>query len=167
MKLDQPRPLNADERLILQALLAPDFPGSSELRAQIQGAVVVGRCDCGCPTVDIEVSGSALRSSVAVRGRLAPCEGRVVPEADEPPGDIILFVDDGYLSCLEYVSYNDPSPTQWPPLERVEVSLVLKQAISAVRGPVWGPGSTRRGFNASLVVLTDDPDGNSTRRGRA
>jgi hypothetical protein len=124
VKFDQPRALNADERLILGALLAPDFPGSSELRDQVRDAKVVGKCDCGCPTVDIEVSRSATRSSVVVRDRLAPYEGRVVPEADEPSGDIILFVDDGYLSCLEYVSYSDPSPTQWPPLDRVQVSLI-------------------------------------------
>jgi hypothetical protein len=30
------------------------------------------------------------------------------------PGDIIVFVDDGLLSCLEYVSYDDPSPAEWP-----------------------------------------------------
>jgi hypothetical protein len=43
---------------------------------------------------------------------------------DEAAGDIILFVDGGYLSCLEYVSYDDPSPTVWPSLDRVEVALV-------------------------------------------
>ncbi|HTW07997.1 MAG TPA: hypothetical protein VME46_10820 [Acidimicrobiales bacterium] len=41
--------------------------------------------------------------------------------AGEPPGDIILFVDDGRLSCLEYVSYDEPSPAEWPPLDRVRV----------------------------------------------
>lgn len=121
VQLDQPRPLNDDERAVLQALLAPDFPGVSELRAQVPDAVVVGKCDCGCPTIDIQVTGSSPRSTVVSKNRLAPYEGRVAPLDDEPIGDIILFVDDGFLTCLEYVPYDDPSPTTWPSLDRIEV----------------------------------------------
>jgi hypothetical protein len=67
------------------------------------------------------VSDVAPRSSVVTKSRLAPYEGRISPQADEPSGDIILFVDDGSLSYLEYASYDDPAPTAWPSLERIEV----------------------------------------------
>jgi hypothetical protein len=33
------------------------------------------------------------------------------PLADEPEGDVILFVKDGRLSYLEYVYYTDRAPT--------------------------------------------------------
>lgn len=52
--------------------------------------------------------------------RLLPAEGRVRPVGDEPSGDIIVFVDDGKLSYLEYVYYGDP-PSAWPSLDRVEL----------------------------------------------
>ena len=119
VNLDEPRPLSKPERLILEALLTLDFPGVAELRAQISRVQVVGACDCGCPTIDLEVPMDVAASPVETRARLAPVEGRVIPLAAEPPGEIILFVDGGRLSCLEYVSYDDPSPSEWPSLDRV------------------------------------------------
>jgi hypothetical protein len=35
-----------------------------------------------------------------------------VPTADEPPATVILFVDDGRLSYLEYVYYSESPPTR-------------------------------------------------------
>ena len=86
--------------------------------------MIVGKCDCGCPTVDIQVNGGAPSSSVEPKNRLAPYGGRVAALDGEPTGDIILFVDDGYLSCLEYVYYTDHPPAAWPALDRVEVAEV-------------------------------------------
>ena len=83
---------------------------------------VIGKCDCGCPTVDLLVLPDVRRSGVETRSRTAPVEGLVAPVGDEPPGDIILFVDDGRLSYLEYVSYSDSPPSEWPPLDRVTVT---------------------------------------------
>ena len=122
MRLDDPRLLNEAEKRIMAALLAPDFPGVGELRAQVADALVVGRCDCGCPTVELLVPPDAPSSMVTTHARLAPVEGHVTPIADEPPGDIILFVDDGRMTCLEYVSYDDPAPSEWPTLDRLTVT---------------------------------------------
>ncbi len=121
MKFDVPRSLSDAERLVLEALLAPQFPGVAELRAQLVHVQVVGKCGCGCPTVDLFVPLNAVPSPLKTSNRLAPVEGRVMPIADEPPGEIILFVDDGRLSCLEYVSYDEPSPAEWPSLDRITV----------------------------------------------
>ncbi len=121
MQLDQPRSLNEAEKQILGALLEPEFPGVVELRTQVPHTMVVGRCDCGCPTVDLAVSNDVPRSSVKVRARLAPVEAQVAPVKDEPPGEIILFVDDGRLSSLEYVFYVDTPPSRWPSLDRLTV----------------------------------------------
>lgn len=122
VRLDHPRPLNEAEHRVLGALLAEDFPGVDELRAQVPRAMVVGRCDCGCPTVDLEVPEDIPASSAtSTTPRLAPVEGRVRSIGDEPTGDILLFVDDGRMTCLEYVTYQDPSPTEWPSLDRISV----------------------------------------------
>jgi hypothetical protein len=121
VELDEPRPLSQPELLILTALLAPDFPGAAELRLQLPAVRVVGKCDCGCPTVDLAVPTDVAPSPAQTRARLAPVEGRVTPAASELRDDIILFVDDGRLSSLEYVSYDKPRPSEWPPLDRVRV----------------------------------------------
>jgi hypothetical protein len=114
-----PRPLNDDERAVLGRLLTRDFQGVQALREQAADVQVVGRCDCGCPSVDLEPLPELSRSDQV--GRLAPVELEVAPEADEPPGEIILFVDDGRLSYLEYVFYSDSPPKSWPTVERLSV----------------------------------------------
>jgi len=63
-------------------------------------------------------SGQRPRSSVQT---LAHSEGRVTPLGDEPVGEIIVFVEDGYLSSFEYVSYSDPPTAEWPSLDRIEI----------------------------------------------
>lgn len=113
------RSLSASELRMLNGLLDHDFPGAAELRAQVPHLSVVGRCSCGCPTVEFSVSPDAPRSPVETPTQLVPIEGRVTAKDDEPTADIILFVDDGRLASLEYVSYSDSSPDDWPSPDRV------------------------------------------------
>jgi hypothetical protein len=115
----QPRSLSAEERAVLDHLLSVDFEGADVLRRQAVEARVVGRCDCGCPTIDIETSAPSLVE--ASQARLAPVEGRVVPRADEPPAEVLLFLDGGRLSCLELVWYGEAPPSSWPTTDRVEL----------------------------------------------
>jgi hypothetical protein len=112
-----PRPLNDDETAVLRFLLQPEFNGVEQLRAQLAGLRVVGKCDCGCPTVDFEVDANAPASPLA--GSLSPVEARVSPEADEPVGDLILFIKNGRLSSMEYVFYTDKPPLRWPSPDRL------------------------------------------------
>jgi hypothetical protein len=119
VQVSPPRPLSAAEEGVLRLLLTLDFPGVEELRAQIPHAMVVARCDCGCPTVELRVPPNVPVSPVTAPNRLPPVEGRVLPAADGPPADVILFVDDGRLSSLELVWYGDRPPAEWPPLDRV------------------------------------------------
>ena len=44
------------ESTVLGMLLSAQFPGADALREQARYAVAVGRCDCGCPSVYLEVS---------------------------------------------------------------------------------------------------------------
>ncbi|AHH99822.1 hypothetical protein GCM10010174_44890 [Kutzneria viridogrisea] len=98
------RALTARERDTLNALLARDFPGAAELRAQAASARVVGTCTCGCPTVDLAVDESAPRS-VATRA-----EAEVAGQA----AGVILFVHEGLLSLLEYWEVAEQRATQFP-----------------------------------------------------
>ena len=107
------RPLSDTERRVLGVLLAMDFPGAPELRAQVDTTVVSGRCACGCPSVDLVVEGVV---------PLAPVTSRTPVSADvegEFAGGLILFVDEGRLSGLEYYTVEDVTPSDWPDLRQL------------------------------------------------
>ena len=112
-----PRPLTDDEERVLRRILDADFRGVAALLEQFVGVQVVGHCDCGCPSIDLQPRPGSARSDQA--GRLAPVELLVTPVADEPPGGVILFVDDGQLSYLEYVYYSEAPPSEWPSDDRL------------------------------------------------
>lgn len=47
-------------------------------------------------------------------GRVVPTELQIEPDEGGIPGTVILFVDDGRLSYLEYVYYTGEVPITWP-----------------------------------------------------
>jgi hypothetical protein len=107
------RPLSETESRVLSVMLALDFPGAPELRAQVSSARVVGRCSCGCPTIDIKVSDDVDRAVVQ-------SETPVDANVDGIPGaGLIVFVRDGRLSCLEYYFSEDPPPNDFPPTDLI------------------------------------------------
>ena len=118
----EPRPLNAAELAVLDLLLAPDFPGVDALRRQLSHVRVVGRCPCGCATVDLDVERGSCPPAPG-RGRPIPSEAEVLTDAGAPLGGIIVFLKDGYLSTLEIYSVG-PEPIRiWPQLDRLRPTL--------------------------------------------
>jgi len=116
-KMFHMRPLSETERGVLGVLLAMDFPGASELRAQVDSTVVAGSCACGCPTVDLVVEGDLPPARVTSR---TP----VTAEVDGVlGGGLIVFVDNGRLSGLEYYSVEGHLPSDWPDLARIRPSV--------------------------------------------
>jgi hypothetical protein len=107
------RVLTPVERAALTALLAVDFPGAVELRAQAATARVTGRCACGCPTIDLVVDEAT---------PVAAVEDRMPVEADVPDGGLIVFVDEGRLAALEYWTVSDETPVEFPPPEQIRVT---------------------------------------------
>jgi hypothetical protein len=107
------RSLNESERQVLALLLAQDFPGAAELREQVDSARVSRQCDCGCPSVDLVVDGDVPHAAVVSR---TPVNAQV---AGGVGGGLIVFVDDGRLSGLEYYSAEDHVPGSWPELDRI------------------------------------------------
>jgi len=112
-RTSEERVLSADEARVMDQLLSLDFPGASELRLQQAHARVVGRCQCGCATVDLAVDVSSAPPALGVPSPI-PAEAEVVGEGDQPVGGVIVFLKDGYLSGLEIYSYGEPIRA-WPP----------------------------------------------------
>ena len=107
------RPLSDTERQVLALTLSTDFPGAAELRAQAESARVVQECQCGCPTVDLAVSEDVLLAAVTSRTPI-----NAVVDGVEG-GGLIVFVDDGRLSGLEFYAAVDPMPREFPALEKI------------------------------------------------
>jgi hypothetical protein len=122
MSVVVPRPLAVGERAVLMSLLGFDFPGVESLRRQAQSAEVVGRCDCGCPSIELKVAEDA-PVITGLTSRLAPVEASVIATGEDPSGGILLFVEEGRLSYLEYYCDYDGPPKTWPSLDRLAVSV--------------------------------------------
>lgn len=137
-----PRPMTGEERSVLEMLLAPGVVGADALRRQAADAVVVARCDCGCPTIHLRVLAVAA-DRARFDERLWPVEGRVDPTDPGVPGhEILLFLESGKLSSLELVHYGEGPAATWPhavdiqvawtPMDR-EVRPVLPDATPRLR----------------------------------
>lgn len=120
--VDETRPLNEDERSVLDLLLSVEFDGVAELREQARAATVVDRCSCGCPSVQLAVHPDAPKSSC--RQRLSPVEAEIAPADDEAPGEVMMFLSEGRLSYMELVYYGDSKPDSWPPIHRMSAAKV-------------------------------------------
>lgn len=108
-----PRPLTERELSILHMLLSKDGEGIAELRLQVPHAAVVGRCKCGCPTIDIDVDREAAVPSRITRRPAIDCFSHEREAIDEV-FDLMVWVEDGYLAGIELVYYDEGKPTVFP-----------------------------------------------------
>jgi hypothetical protein len=109
---DFPRPLNERELEVLEHLFTLDFPGRDALRAQVPHVTVVAACPCGCPTRDYAVDRDRAAAADVVAYDVA---NAMVESGPGVPGEVILFVRDGYLWSLELVDYSgDGAPAELP-----------------------------------------------------
>lgn len=120
MNFDIPRQLHSDEVDLVNFILSAQFTGVEALREQVSGLRAVGKCECGCPTIDLAADPNAIPAD-GLGQRVLPIEAVVRPGGDEPPGEVIIFADDGLLSGLEYVYYSEAPPAEWPDLERLKL----------------------------------------------
>lgn len=105
-----PRQLSERERDILDLLLSVDFPGVMELRQQAAFA----SAEREGMIIDLIVNAEAPRATVV---RRTPVEA--VVDGDGYDGGLLLFVDDGRLSALEYWWVTEEPPDVMPPLTAV------------------------------------------------
>jgi hypothetical protein len=111
------RPLTTDEDAALRWILSlDDFPGVDELRAQAGHVKAIwGRIT----ELSLEVSGAP---AALIEDGILPVSANVVGENDEPIGFITVWVNDGYLSSLEYSWVTDHMPTEYPSLDQLRAS---------------------------------------------
>jgi len=108
------RPLSADEKRVILRILDSDFDAAAILRQQIEGAFVTRRWIEGLPSIDISVR----KTSPAVPGRVrSPITRTVIDDSGNAIGFVMLWVEEGRISALEYAWVTDDPPTVLPPDE--------------------------------------------------
>jgi hypothetical protein len=125
-QLSKSRPLNPKERELLEFILTADFPGRDELKIQTNCAEVCWECDCGCGTVNFELTEPCTR---------AAAREPIPVEAYRESLEVLLFVREGFLSSLEIVDYLDVRPVTYPSPKELKLG---------VRPPQRGDGVTSR-----------------------
>lgn len=111
------RAISDREAVTLAFMLAVEDARLEPLRRQADVLTVVWECTCGCATVNFEVDRS--RSSAA-EGLCSPVTEAVNRDRDtDELAELILFLEDGWLSSLETVWYSKPIP-EFPPLSEFE-----------------------------------------------
>ncbi|MRH89869.1 hypothetical protein GFY24_20890 [Nocardia sp. SYP-A9097] len=115
-----PRSLSGREEAILLKVLSGDVEGAARFLGQIPFAKVVATWGVGSPSVDLEV----LAGAEAVRGMdgLLPVGAEVRDQSGEYIGEILVWVDGGYLSAIEYAWVSDDRPTVLPDPAALTVS---------------------------------------------
>ena len=94
----------------LQALLSGSDSVRAALRAQIPHARVVGRCGCGCATVDLAVDRGAVAAAPPHESPVVSATAHIAPYA----AGVLVFTEGGYLSGLEIYSVADEPIAEWP-----------------------------------------------------
>jgi len=104
--------------LLRHVLGEADFPGSDELLRQASNVDVVG----GPVTMlDLRVTGQPTSASAFTDGPI-PLSVMVLDRVGIAFGELLIWVNDGYLSCLEFAWWSDDPPNELPPPDRVQVS---------------------------------------------
>ncbi|WP_326692258.1 MULTISPECIES: hypothetical protein [unclassified Streptomyces] len=99
--------LPADVADVLAAVLNTDSPVHAALRQQVPHLSVRGRCTCGCGTAYFELDTSEVEPAPSGPRTVVAAEARLVTEAGECPGEVLVFTQGGYLSWLEVCSWSD------------------------------------------------------------
>ena len=115
-----PRGLRAEEQQTLDFLLGSPLPGMDELRRQVTGLRVVGDCDCGCATIDLQPDKDHVPRSITEFPRVAVAAFSR-DSAAAHPAELLLHVIDGWLAELEIVDFRGDNPQgRFPDLETWE-----------------------------------------------
>ena len=99
-RIREDRVLSPQERTLLEWLIENGTPEAKEYRSQLEQLRVIGRCFCGCPTIDLSVGGE----------RSAPGSMKILSDytGETPEGlqvGVLLFATDGRLSCMEIYDF--------------------------------------------------------------
>jgi hypothetical protein len=111
------RPLTEEERKLLEWLLANGSPEAKPYISQIANVNVVGKCTCGCPTIDLAL-GNREQRKTAPSIILADFIGKT-PEGIEV--GVIVDAREGEISELELYAIPDwKGPFNLPSIESLK-----------------------------------------------
>lgn len=113
----EPRPLTGLESDVLTKLLSAG--GAREYLNQIPYCQVIGTWGAGSPSVDLIVGVGVSRADGVGDGIVA--NGAVTDQNGSAVGEIILWVENGWLSGIEYAWYTDERPRNLPDPDRIEI----------------------------------------------
>ena len=65
------------------------------------------RCACGCGSADFGLGAGAVAPAPALTGTRVVAETELFGAGGESVGEVLVFVEDGYLSRLEVCSWSD------------------------------------------------------------
>ncbi|MEU9862527.1 hypothetical protein AB0D99_16810 [Streptomyces sp. NPDC047971] len=99
--------LPADVADVLAVVLNSDGPIEVALRQQVPHLRVRERCTCGCGTAYFALDPGKVAPASSGPGTAVVAEARLVTEAGECPGEVLVFAQGGYLSWLEVCSWSD------------------------------------------------------------
>jgi hypothetical protein len=112
------RPLTDQVRaLLLHVLGEADFPGSDELLQQASSVSVVGG-----PVTMLDLRVTRPTSAAAFTDGSIPSSVMVLNPAGVAFGELLIWVNEGYLSSLEFAWWSDDPPGQLPTLDLVRVA---------------------------------------------
>lgn len=97
------RALNADERALLEWLIANGNPGARQYVSQLSDTKVVGLCTCGCPSLDLAI-GDREERTTGPSDILADVDGTT---AEGVQVGVILHAREGQISELEVYAIQD------------------------------------------------------------
>ncbi|MEW5351538.1 hypothetical protein [Streptomyces sp. 16-176A] len=92
---------------VLDLVLNPDEPAHVALRRQVPRLRVRSRCECGCGTAYFGLDAEAVEPAATGPGTVVAADVQLFTETGECPGEVLVFVEDGYLSWLEVSSWSD------------------------------------------------------------
>lgn len=105
-------------RAVLDCVLRQaGFPGSDELARQVPRVGVVGG-----PITMLELRVSQATPASTFTDGPIPLSTEVSDESGMPIGELLIWVDGGYLSALEFAWWTDDPPHQLPTPSRLKVT---------------------------------------------
>lgn len=97
------RPLTKEERALLEWLIANGEPDAQQYASQLSELKVVGRCTCGCPSLDL-AAGVREERTTGPSHVLADFDGITVEGVQV---GVILHAREGQVSELEIYAIDD------------------------------------------------------------
>ncbi|MEU9141059.1 hypothetical protein AB0D33_34820 [Streptomyces sp. NPDC048404] len=108
-----PRPLNAEERAVLEHVLSAEFVSAPQLRSQLDRTEVIAVWGPGSVSVDLQVGEPC--DHAALPAALVPVDAQVHGPSGAYVGEILVWTDRGAtLAALEFAWVTDEIPASLP-----------------------------------------------------